>query len=97
MPDQNHEHEEPAQRREWHLDKTVSITHLFSTIAAIATLVVLGSKFDTRVTLLEQTNAAQHAVDTRQDKETDDFKRTVREDYRAIDDKLQRLIERVKP
>jgi hypothetical protein len=88
---------EQPPRGQWHLEKSVSITHLFSTIAAIATLVVLGSKFDTRVTLLEQQNAGQHAVDSRQDKETDDFKRIVREDYRAIDDKLQRLIERIKP
>ncbi|MET3135274.1 hypothetical protein AAKU55_005582 [Oxalobacteraceae bacterium GrIS 1.11] len=87
----------PPRPREWHLDKTVSATHLFSTMAAIATLVVLGSKFDTRVTLIEQANAAQHAVDTRQDKEIDDFKHSVREDYRAIDDKLQRLIEKAKP
>lgn len=83
--------------RQWHLDKTVSITHLFSTVAAIAALVVLGSKFDTRVTVLEQTNSMQHAVDMRQDKDVDDFKHTVREDYRAIDDKLQRLIEKSKP
>lgn len=96
MPDQTQQSEQPP-RGQWHLEKSVSITHLFSTIAAIATLVVLGSKFDTRVTLLEQQTAAQHAVDTRQDKETDDFKHVVREDYRAIDDKLQRLIERVKP
>ncbi len=75
----------------------MSLTHLFSTFTAIAALVVLGSKFDTRVTLLEQQVAAQHAVDSRQDKDVDDFKRLVREDYRAIDDKLQRLIERAKP
>lgn len=95
MPGQDPDTSQPP--RQWHLDKTVSITHLFSTIAAIATLIVLGSKFDTRVTLLEQTNGSQHSVDTRQDKEVDDFKRTVREDYRAIDDKLQRIIERAKP
>jgi hypothetical protein len=96
MPEISQQPEQPP-RGQWHLEKSVSITHLFSTIAAIATLVVLGSKFDTRVTLLEQQVAAQHAVDSRQDKEVDDFKRMVREDYRAIDDKLQRLIERAKP
>jgi hypothetical protein len=95
MQDPNHQSE--RDHSQWHLEKSVSITHLFSTIAAIATLVVLGSRFDTRVTLLEQASIAQHATDARQDKDTDDFKRTVREDYRAIDDKLQRLIERVKP
>lgn len=82
------------RRREWHIDKTVSVTHLFTTVAAVATLVVMGSKMDTRVTLLEQIKASQSAIDVRQDKELDDFKRAVREDYRSIDDKLQRLIER---
>ncbi len=87
----------PQQRRKWHIDKAVSVTHLFSVLAAIFALLVLGSKIDTRVTLLEQVSTDQRAVDLRQDKQMDEFKRSVREDYRAIDDKLQRLIEKAKP
>ena len=85
---------DPSDRRQWHLDKTVSITHIFSTVAAIATLVVLGARFDTRLSLVEQAVIVQHASEIRQDQEMAESRRELRESIKAINEKLDRLIER---
>lgn len=82
------------KRPEWHLDKTVSVTHIFSTIAALTAMVVLGSQFNTRLTLVEQAVVVQHATETRQDADVAEFKREIRETMKNVSDKLDRLIER---
>ena len=82
------------ERRSWHLDKTFSLSHLLSTIAAITALVVMGSKFDTRVSLLEQQMLSQKADQSRQDNEATEMKKSIKEDLRDITAKIDRLIER---
>lgn len=76
------------QRRQWHLDKTFSLSHLISTIAAISALLVMGSKFDTRVTILEQGLAMQKT-------EVAEVKQTIKENLHDMSAKLDRLIERM--
>lgn len=78
----------------WHLEKSISVTHIFSTIAAIAVIVVLGSKFDTRLTVLEGSEQSIKEVNLKQDVELSNFRKDVREDLREISIKLDRLIER---
>lgn len=73
--------------REWHLDKTVSVTHLISTIAAVVTVSAFLMKQDTRISLLEQNAVAQQ-------RDVADFKTVVRGDLQSINAKLDRLIER---
>lgn len=80
--------------RQWHLDKNVSVTHIFSTIAAIAALVVLGARFDTRLSLIEQTIQIQHATNIKQEENVAEFKREIRGSMDNISNKLDRLIER---
>lgn len=75
------------QRKQWHLDKTVSVTHLVSTFVGITTVAIFMSRQDTRITLLESVTATQQ-------RDTSDFKAQVREDLREISKKLDRLIER---
>ena len=82
------------QRRQWHLDKNVSVTHIFSTIAAISALVVLGARFDTRLSLVEQTLLVQHATDIKLEENAGEFKREMRDSIQNISNKLDRLIER---
>lgn len=79
---------------DWHLDKAVNMTHIFSTVAAIVTLVVLGSQFNTRLTLVEQAVLAQQHTEARQDVDVAEFKREIRVAMKDINDKLDRLIER---
>lgn len=86
--------ENKQERRQWHLDKTFSVSHLISTIAAIATLIVMGSKFDTRVTLLEQQMTQQNIDQRRQDSEATELRKGIKEDLRDLSSKVDRLIER---
>lgn len=80
-------------RREWHLEKTVSVSHIFSTISAIAVLVVLGSQFNTRLTLVEQAVAVQRDTEARQDKESQEYRLEIKTMISRINDKLDRMIE----
>lgn len=82
----------------WQLDKRISITHMFATASAIAALIGFGANLNTRLTLIEQyitqSNSEQVRIDARQDAARDDLRRETRENYKAISDKLDRLIER---
>ena len=87
----------PLDRRvkqDWHLEKTVSISHIFTTIAAISAIFILGSKFDTRLALSEQAFVNQHSIDARQDSDALASREIVRQQLRDINTKLDRLIER---
>lgn len=81
-------------RRGWHFDKTISFAHIFTTISAIALAAVVLSQFSTRLTLVEQAVVVQQQTSQRQDSDAAEFKREMREMYRAINDKLDRVIER---
>ena len=82
-------------RREWHLDKTISITHIFSTIAAISTLVVLGSVFNTRLTLVEQAITNQQIVEAKADSASREFRQEIRDALKVTGEKLDRMIDRM--
>lgn len=75
------------EKRPWHLDRTVSLSHIITTVSAIGAALIFASKLDTRVSLLEQSSAQQQ-------REVSDFKLAVRQDLRDISTKLDRLIER---
>lgn len=96
-PNRDVHQQQAEERRQWHLDKTFSISHLISTIAAITMASVFISKMDTRITLIEQTTSAQKAVDTRQDAEIAESRRSIKEDLRDLNAKMDRLIERAGP
>lgn len=81
-------------RRSWHLEKTVSISHIISTIAIAGSMFVYINKMDTRIALLEQQSHQQAQIDQRQDIAQSDAVREVRENMKAINEKLDRLIER---
>lgn len=74
-------------KQPWHLDRTISISHILTTVSAIGAALIFASKLDTRVSLLEQASAQQQ-------RDISDFKSVVREDLKSINGKLDRLIER---
>lgn len=81
-------------RRQWHLEKSVSISHIVSTLVIAGTVFAYIGKMDTRIALLEQSNNQQASVDQRQDAERNESFREFRENMKLINDKLDRLIER---
>ena len=81
------------RRRQWHLEKSVSISHIISTIAIAGSMFVYIGKMDTRIALLEQSNQQQAHTDQRQDAERSESLREIRENMKAISEKLDRLIE----
>lgn len=82
----------------WHLDKKISITHMIATISAVGSIIVFGSNLNTRLTIVEQALATalatQRATDARQDANNQELRREMLDNYKAINDKLDRLIER---
>lgn len=81
--------DQDKEKRPWHLDRTVSLSHIITTVSAIGAALIFASKLDTRVSLLEQSA-------TQQQRDVSDFKAAVRQDLRDISTKLDRLIERSK-
>ena len=82
------------ERRNWHLEKTVSVSHLISTAAAIVALVTLGGQFNTRISLVEQSLVAQRLIDSKQDADVEEFKKELKQSVRDINTKLDHLLER---
>jgi|GEM_PF-2264092 len=71
-----------------------NIGHLLTLISLIVSGVAMWQAMDKRVLVLEEARAAQRVIDTRQDNEIVENKKTVREDLKEINNKLDRLIER---
>ena len=84
------------EHKHWHLEKSVSISHLISTILIIISVITFASKMDTRVTVLEQIVTVQHTIDDKQDQERIRIADELKENLRNINNKLDRLIERGK-
>ncbi len=85
-----------GEQRDWHLDKKIGLAHIFSTIAAIGSLIILGSQFNTRLSIVEQMMTVQKSVEARQEADAAEFKREMHDAVKNINDKLDRLIERGK-
>lgn len=92
------------QRENWHLDRSVSIGHLLTTVAMAMTLVAGWVAMSERVARLEAEFSQisgqivsllerQSSRDARQDSELLEIRREVSQDLRDINAKLDRLIE----
>lgn len=59
----------PDNRRGWHLDKTVSVSHILTTLAIAGSVFVWASKMEQRIVVLETRleNASKAASDTQRD------------------------------
>jgi len=83
------------QRKEWHLEKTVSVSHIITTVAALVAIATAWGNLNTRLSLVEQSIANVAQADLRKDIETREFKVEIRGSVQVINDKLDRLIERL--
>jgi hypothetical protein len=86
---------EAMDRREWHLDKSLSVGHILTTIMILGALAVQYAQFSARLAVLESNMGVQGAavaqildnqrrVDAKQDQEIADIKREIRDNYGAI-------------
>ena len=81
-------------RNDWHIDKTVSIRHMISTVVVLVTGVMYIDSIDTKV---EKQGVKIEAIQQQvhqQRSATKDMFLHIREDMKRINDKLDRLIEK---
>lgn len=84
----------PNDRREWHLDKTVSIGHIISTLVIALSLFSWALTIDKRVEQNAQSIEFLAQNHKRLENHVDSTRNEIRQDLRAINAKLDRLIER---
>jgi hypothetical protein len=80
--------------RDWHLDKTVSISHIISTILIVISILAWAQGVEKRV---EQNAQGVKFISERldaQDKRIDEMRSELRDDLKQVNNKLDRLIER---
>ncbi len=83
---------EGADRRQWHLDKTVSLSHIFTTVTIVVSAAVVLSKFDTRVTVLEQAMEYQKTTNQQHTQSDNEIKVALKEGLEKIDLKLDKIM-----
>lgn len=88
--------------RHWHLEKSVSLTHILSTAGLLMAMVGGYANMTSRMAVIESQQAqfnrqvvqileAQSRIDARQDSDIAELKKIIREDYREILHKLDNL------
>lgn len=83
-----------SETRKVVFDKTINLGHVLTFLGFIISGFAMWQAMDKRVLVLEEARTAQRLIDTRQDTEITENKKTVREDLKEINNKLDRLIER---
>ncbi|WP_163836115.1 lipocalin/fatty acid-binding family protein [Spartinivicinus ruber] len=84
---------EEAHVKNWHLDRTVSITHIVSTVAVVVSLFAWGGSIDKRID--QNSQAIKHLTELqkRQENRINEVKSEIRGDLQAINSKLDRMME----
>ena len=81
-------------RREWHLDKTVSVGHIISTLVIAMSVFSWALAIDKRVEQNAQNIKFLTQNHKRLENHVEATRNEIRQDLRAINAKLDRLIER---
>jgi hypothetical protein len=82
----------PPERR-IRFDGTINLGHILTFLGFLISGFVAWSAMDKRVVVLEEARIYQKAVDSRQDEERGQIKQQVREDYKDISNKLDRVLD----
>lgn len=82
-------------RRQWHLDKTVSISHLITTVSLVVTAIWWAATLDKRMAILEAAQAYQVQRNDQIEHAMREMASQNRDDIKAINAKLDRIMERV--
>lgn len=82
------------QDRRVRFDGTINLGHILTFAGCIGSMVVAWSTMDKRVVVLEEARVYQSVLDKRQDDDRSALKLQVREDYKDISNKLDRVLDR---
>lgn len=81
-----------SDRRHWHLDKTLNVTHLLATISIVGSLFMFANSMDRRVAVLEEKMQAQVVAGAQSREEMKDLASDVRHELRLLRTELMRLM-----
>lgn len=82
-----------TDRRHWHLDKTLNISHLLTTLVIAGSLFAYAGGMDKRVAVLEEKMQAQALHNERTGQEVRDMARDLKEELRSMREMLMKLLQ----
>lgn len=88
----NGEDRRRKEDRPWHVEKSVNLGHLLTTIALASGLFVWGAKMDTRVSVLEQQQVVQARTNEQHEQADRELRLAIKEGIAEVSAKLDRLI-----
>jgi hypothetical protein len=86
--------EKKMDRRGWHLDKTVGVTHLITTLTIVVSVLAWANTIDKRITLIEAEAQHQRETDNRQDAVLRESLAAIRDTLREMKETMTRIDER---
>lgn len=89
---ERYEGEERRASPPWHLDRTVNLGHLLTTITVVTGLFVWGAKMDTRVSILESVSVAQMRTNEAHEATDRELRLSIKEGLEGINAKLDKII-----
>ena len=82
-----------TDRHHWHLDKTLNISHLLTTLVIAGSLFAYAGGMDKRVAVLEEKMQAQALHNERTGQEVRDMARDLKEELRSMREMLMKLLQ----
>ena len=82
---------QPLDKPGWHLERSVSVGHIISTITVIVSLLSWASTVETRLALNTQSTANLAYSVKKGEENTTEMRREIRSDFSSVHDKLDRL------
>ena len=80
-----------ADRRNWHLDKTLNVSHLLTTIVIAGSLFAYANNMDRRVAILEEKMQVQVQENSRSAAEVRELAADVKHELRLLRTELMRI------
>ena len=79
-------------RRHWHLDKTLNVSHLLTTIVIAGSLFAYANNMDRRVAILEEKMQTQATQNSQAQAEVKELAADVKHELRLLRQELLRLV-----
>ncbi|WP_156943135.1 hypothetical protein [Pseudogulbenkiania sp. MAI-1] len=86
--------ESRASTAGWQFEKRINLGDILSSVALVGTLAVFMITLDKRVTVLEEKQTQQVAIDRQQDERVKDQNNEVKGELKDISAKLDKLVDR---
>lgn len=86
--------EDQRDRRHWHLDKTLNLSHVLITITIAASAFSYANSMEKRVSVLEEKVIQQGALNARAQEDLRDLTREVKDEIRLLRADLMKALQR---